>query len=133
MTATGVSMFKPDAFRRDPYGHLTNQGAHGGLVGLGASLLALAVLAPVWAWLTVAAGYAAYEVCAALYFDDEGTVAWDWPDSLDDLSNVLGGSAVICVAFLYVAPFWPAWWASAGAFAIWAGFLALSTWKRGRG
>lgn len=125
-------MFAPDNFKHDPYGHLTNQGAHGGLVGLGASLLALAVLSPVWAWLAVAAGYAVYEAIQQVHFDDEDTLAWDWPDSLDDLSNVLGGAAVICVAFLYVAPFWPAWLASAGAFAIWAGFLALSTWRRGK-
>lgn len=123
-------MFAPDNFKNDPYGHLTNQGAHGGLVGLGAALLALAVLQPVGAWLTVAAGYASYEAVAHVFFDEEGTLAWDWPDSLDDLSNVLGGAAVICVAFIYVTPFWPAWLASAGAFAIWAGFLALSTWRR---
>ena len=34
-------MFSPDDFRSDPYGHLTNQGTHGGLVGAGLVLLAL--------------------------------------------------------------------------------------------
>jgi hypothetical protein len=124
--------FRPDNFLRDWYGHVTNQGSHGGLVGIGLALPWLALLPPVLAWLAVVVCYAAYEVVAHWYFDDAGNVAWDWPDSLDDTSNVAGGAAVICAAFLYVSPFWPAWWASVGAFAIWAGFLALSTLRRMR-
>ena len=119
-------MWQPDDYQRDAYGHLTNQGSHGGLVGGGMALLALAVLPPVWAWLAVVAVYfIGWEVVVQSSIKD-GDLApsWDWRDSLDDTSNVGGGAAVLIGALGW------GYWAAVAGFAIWGAALAFSTWRR---
>jgi hypothetical protein len=119
-------MFAPDSFKRDPYGHLTNQGAHGGLVGVGLALLALPILPPVAAWFAVVLGYfVIWEVVIGARIK-EGDLApsWDWRDSIDDTGNVAGGAAVLIGALAW------GYWAALGAFLVWGASLALSTWRR---
>lgn len=119
-------MWRPDDYQRDAYGHLTNQGSHGGLVGGGLALLALAVLPPGWAWLAVVAVYfVGWEVVVQSSIrDGDLAPSWDWRDSLDDTSNVGGGAAVIVGALGW------GYWAAVAGFAIWGAALAISTWRR---
>ena len=119
-------MFRPDDFSGNPYGHLTNQGAHGGLVGVGMGLLAVAVLPPVWAWLAVVLVYfVCWEVVVQSSIKDGDLYpSWDWRDSVDDTANVAGGAAVLIGALGW------GYWAAVGGFVVWAASLALSTWRR---
>lgn len=118
--------FNPDDFNRDPYGHLTNQGAHGGLVGAGLALLALLILPPVAAWFAVVIAYfVVWEfLVGSIIAESDLAPSWDWRDSIDDTSNVAGGAGVVIGALAW------GYWAAVAAFAIWAGALALSTWRR---
>lgn len=119
-------MFDPDDYADDAYGHLTNQGAHGGLVGAGLALLALLMLPPVAAWIAAVLVYfVGWEIVVQSSIKD-GDLApsWDWRDSIDDTSNVAGGAAVVICALTW------GYWAAVAAFAIWAGALAYSTWRR---
>lgn len=118
----------PDSFPRDWYGHLTNQGAHGGLVGAGMALVALAALPPVAAWFAV---WLVYLICWEIVVqssikDGDLAPSWDWRDSIDDTSNVAGGAAVVICALTW------GYWATVAAFVVWAGALAASTWRRAR-
>ena len=118
--------FNPESFEYDAYGHLTNQGAHGGLVGVGLGLLAFPIMPPVIAWLAVVLTYfAVWEVVIGSSIKD-GDLApsWDWRDSIDDTSNVAGGAGVLIGALAW------GYWAALGAFAVWALALAVSTWRR---
>ena len=129
-----LGVFAPDSFTRDWYGHLTNQGAHGGLVGVGLTLLTLPFLPPVAAWFAVVLAYfVIWEVVIGARIK-EGDLApsWDWRDSIDDTSNVGGGSAVICALAFWIDPvvFWWAWSSAALCFVIWSGALVFSTWRR---
>ena len=132
--AAGKLMFGPDDFRNNPYGHLTNQGSHGGLVGVGLVLLALLILPPLAAWFAaVIAYFVVWEfLVGSSIADGDLAPSWDWRDSIDDTSNVAGGAAVVASAFWWIDPaaFWPAWGHAAACFAIWAGALAFSTWRR---
>ena len=127
-------MFTPDDFSNDPYGHLTNQGAHGGLVGAGLVLPALLILPPVAAWFAAVIVYfVVWEfIVGSSIRDGDMAPSWDWRDSIDDTSNVAGGAGVLSGAFWWIDPavFLQAWGTSAACFAIWAGALALSTWRR---
>ena len=119
-------IFGPDSFIGNPYGHLTNQGAHGGLVGVGMGLIAVAVLPPVWAWLAVVMVYfIGWEIVVQSSIKDgDLSPSWDWRDSVDDTANVAGGAAVLIGALGW------GYWAALGGFAVWAASLALSTWRR---
>lgn len=117
-------MFRPDDFQHDPYGHLTNQGAHGGIVGAGLGLLILPWLPAVAAWFAVVGLYLAYEALIQSGIDDDWRLEWDWRDSLDDTSNVAGGAAVLIGALEW------GYWAAMAGFVIWGAALALSTWRR---
>lgn len=123
-------MWRPDAYQRDAYGHLTNQGAHGGLVGIAMALAALSFLPPVWAWPAVVAAYfVGWEVVVQSSIrDGDLAPSWDWRDSVDDTANVGGGAGVLIGALAW------GYWAALGAFVVWGASLALSTWRHhGRG
>lgn len=127
-------MWNPDDYQNNPYGHLTNQGAHGGLVGAGLALLALAILPPVAAWVAAWLAYlVGWEIVVQSSIKD-GDLApsWDWRDSIDDTSNVAGGAGTAIVPFMFISSeaFWTAWAGTVAAFLIWGGALALSTWRR---
>lgn len=119
-------MFHPDDFHANPYGHLTNQGAHGGLVGVGLGLLAYVLLPPVWAWVVVTLVYfVGWEVIVgSSIHDGDLAPSWDWRDSIDDTANVAGGAGVLIGALAW------GYWAALGAFVVWGASLALSTWRR---
>ena len=108
----------------DPYQHLTNQGAHGGLVGAGMALVAWPFLPPVLAWVAVVLAYLGYEALIQSGLDDDWHLSWDWRDSIDDTANVAGGAAVLIGALSW------GYWAAAGAFCAWGASLWFAVWRR---
>lgn len=125
----------PNDYEKDPYGHLTNQGAHGGLVGVGLVLVGMMAFHPLVAlWVSVLAYLVVWEIVISAKIND-GDIApsWDWRDSIDDTANVAGGAATCAVPFLWIAPdvFLWAWVSAAAVFTLWALSLVYSTWRRG--
>lgn len=116
-------MFAPERFS-DWYAHLTNQGSHGGLVGVGMGLVFWPFLPPVLAWFAVVSLYFAYEAVVQPEISEDWVREWDWRDSIDDTANVAGGCAVLIGALSW------GWVAAVAAFLIWGASLALSVWRR---
>lgn len=116
-------IFAPERFS-DWYAHLTNQGSHGGLVGVGMALILYPVLPPILAWMAVVAVYFAYEAIVQFDLTVDWEHDWDWRDSVDDTANVAGGAAVLIGALAW------GYWAALGGFAVWGASLGLSVWRR---
>lgn len=124
-----MPVFTPERFD-DWYQHLTNQGAHGGIVGVGMALALLPLLPPVAAWFAVVGLYLLYEAVIQSGLDDDFDLTWDWRDSLDDTANVAGGAAGPVLAFWHIADFWAAWPWVAGAYLLWLASLGYAVWRR---
>ncbi len=106
----------PDAFRRDPYGYVTNQAGHGYLVGVPLALLALPWFGQV-APVVVGVGYwLIWEIGV-----QRGRL---WRDSLEDAVHVTTGAAVITAAL--EGGYWPV----VGMLAALAALLAVGVWRR---
>jgi hypothetical protein len=107
------------------YAHLTNQGAHGGLVGVGAALALSPLLSAVACFWAIVLGYGiGWELLV-----QRGR---DWRDSLEDTAHVTAGGAVLLAALQHVhaVDFWAAWGGAALAFAGWCALLVLGVWRR---
>lgn len=114
----------PAEFFSDWYANLTNQGAHGGLVGVGLALLASSFLPAVAAWFAVVVVYVVWEIVQAFGMTEDWHISWGLPDSIADLAHVSGGAAVLICALNWGLA------AAALAFAMWCALLALETWRR---
>jgi hypothetical protein len=117
------NLFPAQSFA-DWYANLANQGAHGGVVGVGLALLASAILPAVAAWFVVVMVYGAFETVQAATAGDGWQISWGLPDSLADLAHVSGGAAVLICALNWGLV------AAALAFGMWCALLALETWRR---
>lgn len=121
---TALRQLFPAERMRDWYSHVTNQGAHGGVVGTGLALVALTVLPAVAAWVVATLAY-------LTLWEIDGD-AWDWADSLDDAAHVAAGAGIICGLAYYLpdSVFWQAWATASLAWSGWAVALAYGAWRR---
>lgn len=116
--------FLPDDQADDWYAWITNQGAHGGLVGATLMLASLLVAPPAVAWWVAVLCYALAKELPDVMQDR------NWRDALSDTANVGAGAGVLAGPFVYVGNFWGAWVTSAIAMTAWALALAHGVARR---
>lgn len=107
----------PNAFRRDPYGYLTNQAGHAYLVGAPLAL-ALSIWAPALAVPVIVA------VAYGLIWELGVQRGRLWRDSLEDTVHVLSGASVMAAALTGDAI------VTAACMGAQAGLLAVGVWRR---
>ena len=86
-------MITPNSFKNDPYGYVTNQGAHGGVVGLGiAIMLSVIGVHMVAAWIV---GVALYWTAIEFGLQEESRPGGkSFMDGVEDTAHVGFGIAI---------------------------------------